>query len=242
MILITVYCAGRLALSHRWRRETSLDADGTHVAMGAAMAGMLLPWLSILPAPMWEAVFTGAAGWFAWQSIRSRAGHPPGRWRSPHPLPHLVECAAMLYMLLAAPGSRTAGPATGSPMPSMSGSSGTGVGFPALAVVLALFMVGYVAWASDQLISLARPTGTARGAAPDAASIPRTLATVAASGPPGAAVAAGLRAPTAPWQQRAEAGTWPQQPAASPMLAPRLAACYKIVMGITMAYMLILML
>lgn len=244
MIVTAAYCAARLALSRRWQRETAFDADGLHVAMGTAMAGMFVPRLSPLPATMWEALFAGAAGWFAWQAIRARGGHPPGRSRCPHPVPHLVECAAMLYMLLAVPGSRPAGPGTGTPMPGMGGSPGAGVSFPALAIVLALFMAGYVVWAADQLTSLTRiaAAGTAQTAARDAAAIPRTFATVAASGTQDAAAAAGTRSAAATWHQHPGTSTSHQQPAATPMLAPRLAACYKIAMGITMGYMLILML
>jgi hypothetical protein len=239
MIVTAAYCAARLALSRRWQRETAFDADGLHVAMGTAMAGMLVPRLSPLPATMWEALFTGAAGWFAWQAIRARGGHPPGRSRSPHPAPHLVECAAMLYMLLAVP----AGAGTGMPMPGMGGPPGAGVSLPALAIVLALFMAGYVVWAADQLTSLTRiaAAGTAQTAAQDAAGTPRTFATVAASGTPDAA-AAGTRSAATTWHQHPGTSTSHQQPGATPMLAPRLAACYKIAMGITMGYMLILML
>jgi hypothetical protein len=242
MIVTAAYCAARLAISRRWQRETAFDADGLHVAMGTAMAGMLVPRLSPLPATMWEALFAGAAGWFAWQAIRVRGGHPPGRSRSPHPVPHLVECAAMLYMLLAVPGSRPAGPGTGTPMAGMGGSPGTGVSFPALALVLALFMVGYVVWAADQLTSLTRiaAAGIGQTAARDAAGTLRTFATVAASGTQ--AAAAGTRSAAATCHQHPGTSTWRQQPAATPMLAPRLAACYKIAMGLTMGYMLILML
>jgi hypothetical protein len=194
MIVIAFYCASRLALSRLQWRETEFDADAIHVGMGVAMAGMLVPRLSPLPGTVWEVVFAGAAVWFGWQAIRARGGGAPGGWRCPHPVPHLVECVAMLYMLLAAPGSRPAGAAT--PMPAMGGPPGTAGAFPALAVVLALFMVVYVVWTTDQLTSMAR----------------------------GAAVS--LR----------------QHAGASLMLAPRLAACYKIAMGITMGYMLTLML
>jgi Domain of unknown function (DUF5134) len=235
MIVTAAYCAARLALARRWQRETAFDADGLHVAMGTAMAGMLVPRLSPLPATMWEALFAGAAGWFAWQAIRARGGHPPGRSRSPHPVPHLVECAAMLYMLLAVPGPRPAGPGTGTPMPGMGGSPGAGVSFPALAIVLALFMAGYVVWATDQLSSLTRiaAAGTAQTAARDAAGTPRTFATVSASGTQNAATTC---------HQHPGTSTSREQLGATPMLAPRLAACYKIAMGITMGYMLILML
>jgi hypothetical protein len=196
MLVIALYCAARLALSRLWRRETEFDADGMHVAMGVAMAGMLVPQLNPLPGSTWEMVFASAAVWFGWQAIRTRGGSTRGAGRSSYPVPHLVECLAMLYMLLAVPGSRPAGTGAGTPMAGMGGSPGATGAFPALAVVLALFMVGYVVWTTDQLRSMAR------GA-------------------------------TAGWHQHA---------GASLMLAPRLAACYKIAMGITMGYMLILML
>src|ERR1700730_18643177 len=62
MIGIALYCAGRLALSRLRRRETEFDADGLHVAMGVAMAGMLVPRLSPPPGSRWEGVFPRAAG------------------------------------------------------------------------------------------------------------------------------------------------------------------------------------
>jgi hypothetical protein len=242
MIVIAVYCAGRLVVARQWGRETEFDADGTHAAMGVAMAGMLVPRLSPVPVVMWQAVFAGAAGWFVWQAFRRRIGRRGGRWLSPYPVPHLVECAAMLYMLLAVPGSRAGG--TGMPMPGMGGSPGAGAGFPAVAVVLALFIVGYVTGAADQLTSLARTAaaGTAPAAGPDPSRTPRTLATVAGAGPPGTAAARTRSAPATTWRQPPEASTRHQAPPAARMLAPRLAACYKIVMGITMGYMLIVML
>src|SRR5260221_276307 len=50
MIVIAAHSAGRLAFSRLRRRETESDADVLHVFMGVAMAGMLVPWLSLLPA------------------------------------------------------------------------------------------------------------------------------------------------------------------------------------------------
>ncbi len=84
------------------------------------------------------------------------------------------------------------------PMPGM-GHAGPGGSLLALAVVLALFMIGYVLWTADQLTSLAR-----------------------ASAAPGDAVV-----------DRAA------QLAGSPVLAPALAACAKIAMGVTRGYMLV---
>jgi hypothetical protein len=158
MIIIACYCAGRLAVARSWRRPTDVDADALHTVMGVAMAGMLLPRLSPLPGAAWEAVFGVTAGWFAWRAIQrgsglrgtARPGAGPGgtaprRWRSAHPVPHLVESAAMIYMFAALP----------SPVQGAMGGMGRPDGSVlALAVVLALFMVGYVLWTADQLTAL----------------------------------------------------------------------------------------
>lgn len=199
MIIIACYCAGRLAVARSWRRATEVDADVLHTVMGVAMAGMLLPRLSPLPNAAWEAVFGVTAGWFAWQAIQRGGvlrgaarpgGTAPRRWRSVHPVPHLVESGAMIYMFAALPGP-------------VQGAMG-GMGRPdgsvlALAVVLALFMVGYVLWTADQLTGL------------------RSAAARTPSGQHG-------------------------QLASGPALAPGLAACAKIAMGVTMGYMLLVML
>jgi hypothetical protein len=199
MIMIALYCAGRLAISALRRRETEVDADVVHMVMGVAMAGMFLPWLSPLPGGVWEAMFAAGGAWFGWQAVGGRRGAGQGRW-SRHPVPHLVECVAMCYMLLALSGPRPSGPARGMIMPAMGGSSWN---LPALALVLALFMVGYVIWVADQLASAAR----------------------------GRSVLAVADPAYDPARGRAT----------RPALAPRLAACYKIAMSMTMGYMLILM-
>jgi hypothetical protein len=126
----------------------------------------------------------------------------------------------MLYMLLPA-GPAGHGPAAG--MPAMSGTGGAVTGNPALALVLALFMLGYILWTTDRLAGLSRATAAARGSAqdqPTAGTVP-----VAASGqfaPGQAGIAHGV-------------------PVSMPALAPRLAACYKIAMSIAMGYMLVMM-
>jgi Domain of unknown function (DUF5134) len=201
MIATAMYCAGRLAAARLWRRSTEVEADSVHVVMGVAMAGMLLPGLSPLPVTAWEAVFGAAALWFACRAVRGRPGRntTAGRWRCSHPVPHLVESVAMTYMLAVLPGSWPGWSDQAMAMPGVSGgrmaSSGS---LAALAVVLTLFMIGYVLWTADQLTALVRA--------------PARAASRAAHRPGGSA------------------------------LAPRLAACYKIAMGLTMGYMLILML
>ena len=62
----------------------------------------------------------------------------------------------MLYMLLAVHGPRPAHGGTGTAMVGMGASAGPAGSFPALAVVLALFMLGYIVWTTDRLTSLAR--------------------------------------------------------------------------------------
>jgi hypothetical protein len=187
MLVDAGYCAGRLAVAGVRRRETDLDADGLHLVMGVAMAGMLAPALSFLSPGTWEMVFGVTAAWFAWQAARVWRGYGPGSWRCAFPRPHLAESLAMVYAFAA---GRPAA------MGTHGGAGMSAIGaarFPVLAVVFALFMVGYVAWLGDRLTSIS----------------------------PGAAVAA-----KACW----------------PVLAPRAAAWYKIAMGITMGYMLIIML
>ena len=126
--------------------------------MGAAMAGMLQPQLTPIPAAAWRAVFTVATAWFAWQAIR--ASRRPSA-RCAHPAAHAVECAAMVYIVLPV-GSWPSGRAPAMTMPGM--SHGTTAGNPALTLLLALFMLGYVLWAS---------TGSPACPAPRAATMPR---------------------------------------------------------------------
>jgi uncharacterized membrane protein YfcA len=198
-LTVAVYCAGRLAAARRWHRPTELDTDGAHVVMGVAMAGMLVSGLRTLPSAIWEVVFAAAGAWFGYRMIQARRGAQPSPWRSSHPLPHLVECAAMVFMFLILPASVAAGG---------SGISMTESRFSFLTLPLALYLFGYVVWLGDRVtqhapaLALATPTGDTRPAI--------------ASGPGFAATQS--------------------------YLAPRCAAICKITMGITMGYMLILML
>ena len=194
MIVIAVYCAGRLAVSRLRGRNTERDTDALHVLMGVAMAGMFEPRLTPVPVTAWRAVFAAAAAWFAWQAIRPgrRPAAHAARTRRPTPsnAPPWSTCCCP-----SAPGPRATG--RGMAMPGM--SQGTTIGNPALTLVLALFMLGYVLWAIDRLADLSRtPAAATAGISPAAPSVP--------------------------------------------VLAPRLAASYKITMAITMGYMLIMML
>jgi len=192
--------AGRLIAARRWRRPTELDTDGAHVVMGVAMAGMLVSGLRTLPSAIWEVVFAAGAAWFGYRMLRARRGAQPGPWRSSHPLPHLVECAAMVFMFLILPASAAAG-GTARGMTMTAAESR----FSFLTLPLALFLFGYVVWIGDR-VTLRAPA--------------LALATAPAGGGSGS----------------------PGPEPARPYLAPRCAAICKITMGITMGYMLILML
>jgi Domain of unknown function (DUF5134) len=191
MLTVAAYNATRLVAAPRWGRATELDADGVHVVMGVAMAGMLTPGLSFAPARLWQAFFAASGLWFGYQYLRTRRGTSLGLRRCPHPLPHLIECAAMVLMLArpaAAAAAGTSGMGTA--------LTGAAARLSPLTLLLALFMVGYVMWLGNNLSALAPASGV----------------------------------------------TGTTASATSAYLAPRCAACCKIAMGVTMGYMLVVML
>jgi hypothetical protein len=211
-LAVAVYCAGRLVVARRGHRPTELDTDGAHVIMGVAMAGMLVSGLRTLPSAIWEVVFAAAAVWFGYRMLQARRGAQSSPWRSSHPLPHLVECAAMVFMFLILPAA--AGAATGSMSMTMTATESR---FSFLTLPLAVYLFGYVVWLGDRV--------TLHAPAPALATAPATAP--ASPGPrPGYGSGSGSPSP---------------EPA-HPYLAPRCAAICKITMGITMGYMLILML
>jgi Domain of unknown function (DUF5134) len=211
-LAVAVYCAGRLIASRRWHRPTELDTDGAHVIMGVAMAGMLVSGLRTLPSAIWEVVFAAAAVWFGYRMLQARRGAQSSPWRSSHPLPHLVECAAMVFMFLILPAA--AGAATSGMSMAMTTTESR---FSFLTLPLAVYLFGYVVWLGDR-VTLHAPTP---------ALAPATAPAVASAGPgPGPGYGSGSPSP---------------EPA-RPYLAPRCAAICKITMGIIMGYMLILML
>ena len=209
-LAVAVYCAGRLVVARRGHRPTELDTDGAHVIMGVAMAGMLVSGLRTLPSAIWEVVFAAAAVWFGYRMLQARRGAQSSPWRSSHPLPHLVECAAMVFMFLILPAA--AGAATSSMSMTMTATESR---FSFLTLPLAVYLFGYVVWLGDRV--------TLHAPAPALATAPAT-------------------APASPGPRPGYGSGSPSPELAHPYLAPRCAAICKITMGITMGYMLILML
>ena len=211
-LAVAIYCAGRLVVARRGHRPTELDTDGVHVIMGVAMAGMLVSGLRTLPSAIWEVVFAAAAMWFGYRMLQARRGVQSSPWRSSHPLPHLVECAAMVLMFLILPASAAVGVATSGMSITMTATESR---FSFLTLPLAVYLFGYVVWLGDRVTRPAPAPALALTTAPDSA------------GPgPGPGDGSGSPSP---------------EPA-RPFLAPRCATICKITMGITMGYMLILML
>ena len=94
MILAGAYSASRLAISRLRGRATESDAGALHAVMGAAMAGMLVPRLNVLPDSAWAAVFGIAAG--VDRLARRRAPGPsPLLPPSRSPVRHPDRCVAM---------------------------------------------------------------------------------------------------------------------------------------------------
>jgi hypothetical protein len=225
MIATAAYCLARLTLSWRQGRPTERPVDAAHVLMGVAMAGMLVPRLRVFWAGGWEVVFGLGAVGFAWLAVRELRS-PSAECTRPrhHHLQHVLMCGAMVYMLAAVTTVATAG-SGGSGMAGMAGGAAR---FPTLALVLALGLFGYVIWTADRLTSLA-PVAALSAAS---TSVPDMI--------PDLVPAGGVPAASASSAGPAEAASALARP--SRPLSPRLAACCEIAMGVTMGYMLIMML
>ena len=149
MIAVALFHAARLArLRHR---STHPDIDLTHLAMGVAMALMLVATLSTRSSLGWALAFA------TWRSMQTFV-FDGARALTRH-LPHALACGAMVYVLLvlssAGPASAdsTAMPAmqmAPGAMPGLNGSSGTAQ-WSFLAVPLVIVMCGVAALNAAQL-------------------------------------------------------------------------------------------
>jgi hypothetical protein len=175
VILLALGSIARLGLARLRREYAAADVNIAHALMGIAMAGMLMPRLSVLPSAMWLAVFAAGTTWFTWQAVRSwqpgqtvpwqrgqvaghgetGAGHDHQDGAHGHPVPHAVECLAMVYMLLAA-GPLGSARQHGMTMPGMTaGAAGLSpiTSNPVLALLLCVLLLGSALWTVDKLTS-----------------------------------------------------------------------------------------
>ena len=212
VITVALFSAARLVAARGRRRRCEVDADSMHVVMGIAMAGMFVPELAVLPDPLWAVLFATGAAWFGWRAIRVRrlaaAGAPaPGAMLSgpaavsaaahsahasrrglgrdccPFPVPHLIDCLAMVYALLAVPaivatsapqasGGMGGGMAVMSHGGDMAGAGGARI--PVIGLILAVLVCGYIVWLADRIQRYApAPSAIQAGAGSAALLAPR---------------------------------------------------------------------
>ncbi len=240
MILVAEVSAGQLVIARAWTRRGGAGAGAavSHLLMGIAMAGILLPGLSTLPNAAWEVVFAVMTARFAWCLWRESRGRGAAAVAHGHYAPHLVHSAAMLYIFAALAGPSVEGSdismsGTGGMSGMAGGSSG---GMPTLhastlALIFALLLIAFT------IHDLDRPAGVdGYFHVVGRRSVPGGSALAPAAAGPGA-----LRQPT----QADAAETTPRAgPAAYTaerlLLSPAVVKGCQVAIGITMAFILII--
>ena len=250
MLVVAAVSAARLVAARSWqrgaRRAALADIDIAHLLMGIAMASMLVPALQTLPDGAWEAIFGVMTAWFAYRVVGDARASGVRALAGGHCAPHLIHAGAMLYMFVAVSAPSAAGSG------GMGGGGMSGMGtleLPFLALLFALALVGYSIWDLDQVsgpgtsghysLATARvvPTGPVLAGVGATAGSGKTAASSAAG-----TGAVAVAAPADPAQ-----GLAAQVPPASApadgtgVLAPWVATGCRIAMGITMAFMLLIM-
>jgi hypothetical protein len=250
MLVVAAASAARLVVARAWRGgSASADIDIAHLLMAIAMTGMLASSLTTLPDSAWEAVFGLLTAWFAYRVVRDAQANGVRALAGGHCAPHLVHAAAMLYMFLA-----LAAPASGGGMSGMGGSGMQTLEYPTLALAFALVLVGYSIWDIDQL-SGKRYSGRVADLSLAGAALPGVPAMVgdqagpvlsagamnAATGDLDAALARpGESAADQAGAGRATAGRGTTA-ARALLLSPGTTIGCRIAMGVTMAFMLMIM-
>jgi hypothetical protein len=149
MLLVAEVSAGQLAVARAWTRRGDADVAivASRLLTGIAVAGILVPGLSILPDAAWEIIFAVITAWFAWSLWRETRGRGAAAVARGHYAPYLVHAAAVLYLFAALVGQSAAGSAMGG-MPGMAGGSSGGI--PALALVFTLLLVVFTVYDLDR--------------------------------------------------------------------------------------------
>jgi hypothetical protein len=251
MLVVAAVSAARLAITWQAgsrRPDPDADIDLSHLLMGIAMAGTLAASLSTLPSRAWEFIFAALTMWFAYRVTREyRAGRGLRALVSEHHAPHLLHSAAMLYMFLAL--RLASGHAGSSAMAGMTAAGGQALRLPTLALLFAFLLCGYVVADLDRLpaprwlhstttpaLAFAGPAALATAGAPAAATAPAPRAPGLPASPATSPNPEASPAPAAPAAPAA-----PGAPGLGRLLSPGVARGCRIAMGVTMAFMLIIM-
>jgi hypothetical protein len=231
MIGISLYCVVRMTGAALRRGALEWDVECAHVLMGVSMLGMLIPALSPVPARVYELVFAVAAVWFAWRLVCQARQRCRAATRLGGHAPHLVHSVAMLVMLMAAGAAVHARGAGRGVANTMAATAAAGGLYPTLSFALALVLAALAIWDIDRLnycCATGAPGGRGCGFA-------RRLRLDAALADRAGACALGGHEPQA--GGRLDVGG----SFCGALLAPAAALCCRIVIGITMAYMMIVM-
>jgi len=248
MLVVAAVSAARLVAARPWQRGTRraalADIDVAHLLMAIAMAGMLAPGLQTLPNGAWEVIFAVMTAWFAYRVARDAQASGVRALAGGHCAPHLIHAGAMLYMFVAvsAPMAHGSGGMSG-----MGGGGMSGMGtlsLPFLAFLFTLVLVGYSIWDLDQLSGPGASGHYSLAVARVAPPGPVLAGVGAPAGPGAAAVLTEPASPPVVAETIEEAPGVP--PASAPadgtgVLAPWVATSCRIAMGVTMAFMLIIM-
>jgi uncharacterized protein DUF5134 len=247
MLVVAAMSGARLVAARPWRggRGAALaDIDVAHLLMAIAMAGMLAGSLRTLPNGAWEVIFGVLTVWFASRVVRDMQVSGVRALAGGHCAPHLIHAASMLYMFLALTVPIVHG--SGGMGGMGAGSMGT-LEFPTLAYAFALMLAGYSVWDLDQL--------SGRGAighyslATQVAPVP-VLAGVGSGGAPAgpdgrdpgiAAAGPDTLGPGEPVSVPSARGSGPADGQGRGVLAPWVAISCRIAMGVTMAFMLVIL-
>ena len=251
MLAVAAASAARLAARRPWQRGRAAaiaDIDVAHLLMGIAMAGTLTTSLRTLTDGAWAAVFGVLTAWFGYHVARNARVEGVRALSGAGCAPHLVHSAAMLYMFTAVAAPAAAG---GSGMSSMGGSAMQTLNLPVLAFIFAFLLIGYCVWDLDQLsgpgvtghYSIApasiRPVEPALAGVPAVARTGLPAASTGTAGPEGGVATSTL--PQAAVQDTPSVTSEAAGGAVSALLAPWVTMSCRIAMGVTMAFMLVIM-
>jgi hypothetical protein len=241
MLVVAAVSVARLVAVRPWRRGAAIkDTDVSHLLMGIAMAGMLASSLTTLSSGGWEVIFGLLAAWFGYRVVRDARANGVRALAGGHCAPHLVHSGAMLYMFLA-----LAAPAAGGGMAGMGGSPGSAMGtleYPTLAFVFALILAGYTVWDLDQLSG--RRYSLASASVSPAIAAPAGVPAMAGAEPAAVAFAVATGGDSAATDTAVADGGSPRSgrpQIRGLLLADGTTVGCRIAMGITMAFMLLIM-
>jgi hypothetical protein len=256
VVLITsAYTVARLLAAPLWGRFMHYDVNVAHIAMGAAMVGMLAPALRFGSVHVWEVLFAVLTLWFLWQggrlvTTRGLNGlDDDGAHHVSHYFAHFVMAAAMLFMFWA--GMYDAGGIKG-PVgfwTAYAPASGGGPadysmigGYNSHSVFAGLFLLVLMlsaVWQVDGMYRFGRRLAPAPAATPAVALVAARGSGDEGTGEAGAGPATTAAAATEA-ASRAEGGSdgaEVRQPRL--LLAPRLETLCHVVMCVAMGYMVV---